>query len=402
MLASLSRIARLPAAVAAAALAGCGSGGDAGDAGVGPVRQESLRATPFSPALPVTFARIELGYWHSCGLTADGRAYCMGDNEYGQLGTTAPMRRCKGGQSPCSDSPLEVDGAITFVQLGLDLRHSCGITQEGAVLCWGFGEGGQLGDGLRRSSPVPVRVPTDVRFRSLGRGQASGNLCAISDAGQAYCWGIGQAGQGGNGTQDVALVPTAVSSNRPLREVGSGQDFACGLDESGDVYCWGQNSYGKLGTGVPGSTTVPALVAGGHKFAALAVGGQHVCALTTEGRAYCWGSPTSVGGAAPATGARAPQAVEGDLGFKSITAGFQHSCAIDVSDEAWCWGVNIGGVCGDGTTVDRTTPVRVATKERFASISGGGTATCAITLSGRLLCWGTNSYGQLGFPPGDP
>lgn len=402
MAASLSWIIRSLAVLALTVLAGCGSGGDAGDAGFDEVPPAALRAAPFSPSLAVTFAKIELGYWHTCGLTTDGRAHCMGDNEYGQLGTSAPMRRCKGGQFPCSDTPLPVDGGIAFVQLALDMRHSCGLASDGVVYCWGFGEGGQLGDGLRRNSPAPVRVQADVQFRSLGRGQASGNLCAISVAGQAYCWGIGQSGQGGNGSVDIALFPTAIASNLPFRVVGSGQDFACGLADSGDAYCWGQNSYGKLGTGVTGSTTVPVLVAGGHEFAALAVGGQHVCALTTEGRAYCWGSPVAVGGVAPTTGAGTPQAVEGGLAFKSITAGFQHTCAIDSSDSAWCWGINIGGNCGDGTTTDRVTPVRVATNERFASLSGGGTATCGLTLSGRLLCWGTNSYGQLGFRPGDP
>jgi alpha-tubulin suppressor-like RCC1 family protein len=127
-----------------------------------------------------------------------------------------------------------------------------------------------------------------------------------------------------------------------------------------------------------------------------------VCALTTDGRAYCWGFPGSVGGTAPADGARTPQAVEGGLVFKRITSGFQHTCAIDTADDAWCWGMNGAGMLGDGTTTDRVAPARVSTKEKFASLSGGGTATCGMTLSGRLLCWGLNSFGQLGFAPGDP
>jgi alpha-tubulin suppressor-like RCC1 family protein len=387
--------------VAALSLTGCGSSGG----GTGEFEQRptaGLRKTPFEPSLSVTFASVELGYGHTCGLTADGRAYCMGDNEYGQLGTGAPMQRCKGGQFPCSPTPLPVDGALAFVQLGLDQRDSCGLTTDGSIYCWGFGVGGQLGDGLRSSSPVPVRTATDQRFRYLGHGQASNNLCAISAAGLLYCWGIGDNGQGGNGTVDAAPVPTPVASSSTFREVGSGQDFACALAESGDVYCWGRNAYGKLGTGVAAATTVPALVAGGLQYAALAVGGQHACALTTSGRAYCWGFAGSVGGTGPADGARTPQAVEGGLVFKRIASGFQHTCAIDAADDAWCWGMNGAGVLGDGTTTDRVAPVRVSTREKFAAIAGGGTATCGITQSGRILCWGLNSFGQLGFAPGDP
>ena len=387
--------------VAAFGLTGCGGAGG----GTGNFEQRptaGLQTTPFEPSLSVKFTRVELGYGHTCGLTAAARAFCMGDNEYGQLGTSAPMQRCKSGQFPCSPTPLTVDGALVFKDIGLDQRDSCGLATDGAIYCWGFGDGGQLGDGLRTSSLKPVRTQTDVRFRYLGRGQASNNLCAVSEAGLLYCWGIGGDGQGGNGTIDVAPTPTPVSSSSTFREVGSGQDFACALAESGDVCCWGRNAYGKLGTGVAGATTVPALVAGGFKYAALAVGGQHACALTTAGRAYCWGFPGSVGGAAPTDGARTPQAVEGGLVFKRITSGFQHTCAIDSADDAWCWGMNGAGALGDGTTTDRVAPVRVSTKEKFASLSGGGTATCGITLSGRMLCWGLNSFGQLGFAPGDP
>jgi len=354
-----------------------------------------LRTEPFEPSLSVTFAEIELGYGHTCGLLADGRAFCMGDNEYGQLGSSAPMQRCKDGQFPCSQTPLAVEGGHVFRQLGMDQRDGCGLTSDGIIYCWGFGDGGQLGDGLRTSSVTPVMIQGATRYRYLGRGQAASNLCAISVTGNLYCWGIGIAG-------DVAPVPTAVASGLAFSEIGSGQEFACALAESGDIYCWGSNSFGKLGTGVAGSTTVPALVSGGLAFTALAVGGQHACGLAADGQAWCWGFPDSVGSAAPVNGAETPQVVSGGHAFKRITAGFQHTCAIDMADQAWCWGGNLGGAIGDGTTTDRIEPVPVATSERFALLSAGGTATCGLTLDGRLFCWGLNSYGQLGFEPSDP
>ena len=389
--------------VALSALVGCGVGGSGGASGDFSTRPPAgLRKSPFAPSLSVSFSRIELGYGHTCGLTAEGRAFCMGDNQYAQLGTTAPMQRCQSGALPCSATPLPVDGGRTFLQLTADQRATCGLENGGSIYCWGFGVGGQLGDGLRQSSPTPVRTQATVRFRYLGRGQAANNLCAISESGHVYCWGIGADGQGGNGSIDPAPAPTQIASNLGFRSVGSGQGFACALAESGDIYCWGRNNYGRLGTGVAGSTTVPALVAGGLKYAAVAVGGQYACALTNEGRAYCWGFPLAVGGAVPSEGARTPQAVEGGLVFKSISAGFQHTCAIDSADDAWCWGANGAGALGDGTTNGRTAPVRVSGRDKFASVSAGGTATCGITLSGRLMCWGLNSYGQLGFTPGDP
>jgi alpha-tubulin suppressor-like RCC1 family protein len=393
----------LPAA-ASLALGGCGGSSGSGDPpGEGAGRSPAdVKSTPFKPALPVSFTSIELGYHHTCGLAADGRTYCMGDNEYGQLGTSAPMQRCKGGAYPCSPTPLGVEGTARYNQMGLDLRHSCGLTADGEAHCWGFGEGGQLGDGLRVSSPVPVRVATAQRFRAISHGNAAYNTCAIGLDGQGYCWGIGQDGQNGNGTQDVAPTPTPIASNLPMQAIGVGQGFGCALTESADIYCWGQNSYGKLGTGISGTSLVPALVAGGRRYSALAVGGQHACALDTDGLAWCWGFAASVGSSAPVQGARVPQAVDGARRYVSITAGFQHTCALDADHAAWCWGNNLGGAIGDGTLIDRVSPVPVAGNLRYQQLSAGGVATCGIATDGALACWGSNPYGQMGFTPGDP
>ena len=34
----------------------------------------------------LTFSHLAAGLTHTCGLTQDGRAYCWGDNHWGELG----------------------------------------------------------------------------------------------------------------------------------------------------------------------------------------------------------------------------------------------------------------------------------------------------------------------------
>ena len=97
-----------------------------------------------------------------------------------------------------------------------------------------------------------------------------------------------------------------------------------------------------------------------------------------------------------------PQAVDGARRYVSITAGFQHTCALDADHAAWCWGNNLGGAIGDGTLIDRVSPVPVAGNLRYQQLSAGGVATCGIATDGALACWGSNPYGQMGFTPGDP
>jgi alpha-tubulin suppressor-like RCC1 family protein len=59
-----------------------------------------------------------------------------------------------------------------------------------------------------------------------------------------------------------------------------------------------------------------------------------------------------------------PVAVAGGLSFESISAGAGdstgvHTCGVTSSGAAYCWGNNAFGELGDGTTINRVTPVAV-------------------------------------------
>jgi alpha-tubulin suppressor-like RCC1 family protein len=52
--------------------------------------------------------------------------------------------------------------------------------------------------------------------------------------------------------------------------------------------------------------------------------------------------------------------VETDMRFRTVTAGMYHTCGLGEDGRAYCWGRNGYGQLGDGTTLDRVGPVRVA------------------------------------------
>lgn len=105
------------------------------------------------------FTAISAGEDHTCALTAAGEAWCWGMNDVGQLGaTTVGACAAFGSAATCSQAPVAVSGAPAFTQLSAGAGHSCGLTADGGLWCWGRGTEGQLGNGARVSSLAPVRV----------------------------------------------------------------------------------------------------------------------------------------------------------------------------------------------------------------------------------------------------
>lgn len=83
-------------------------------------------------------------------------------------------------------------------------------------------------------------------------------------------------------------------------------------------------------------------------------------------------------------------------GVKAIASGWRHVCALTTDGAVKCWGNNHEGQLGDGTGIDRKTPVDVvAIPSGVTAIAAGGEHSCALA-KGTVLCWGENEDGQLG------
>lgn len=343
------------------------------------------------PPLPAT-APTSAGNEHTCGVTSAGGVKCWGYNYYAQLGDGTLTDRL---------TPVSVSGlASGVVAIAAGFYHSCALTSAGGVKCWGAGGYGQVGDGTtirQRLTPVDVTgLTSGVRAIS----GSSNHTCALTVEGGVKCWGYNLTGQLGDGTTTNRSVPVNVTGLASGVVAISANGFhTCALLTSGGVKCWGNNNYGELGDGTETNRTTPVDVSGlTSGVTAIAAGYYHTCALTSGGGIKCWGSNFYGGlGDGTTTDRVVPVDVSGlASGARVVAGGYAHTCALTGSGGVKCWGQGYGGQLGNGTSTNSSTPVDVSgLSSEVGVVAPGYGHTCASIASG-IQCWGGNTKGMLG------
>ncbi len=131
--------------------------------------------------------------------------------------------------------------------------------------------------------------------------------------------------------------------------------------------------------------------------ATLSAGFGHTCEVRGDSSLWCWGL-NSVGrlGDGTTVNRGSPVRVGSSSDWASVAAGGLHTCALKTDGSAWCWGWNLYSQLGDGSSVDRYEPVQVGTATDWESLSSGHAHTCGLRTGGTAWCWGANAHGQLG------
>ena len=308
---------------------------------------------------------VSLGQYFTAVVTEKGEIYTWGLNTDGQLGDGTIFDRSNP-VNITSQFSLNEDEKIEMVSLGF--RHSGALTSDGRVFVWGDNTYGQVGDGTYPDKAIPVDITSEFALHenemitsiSFGNDYAS----AYTSEFRVFTWGNNDFGKLGNGTTESGRKPSDITSFFTLHEeetiqsVKLGAQFGSAITSEHRVFMWGMNSSGQLGDGTQTHRYTPVDITPqfnlhqGETIAYLVPGGASTMATTSEGRIFSWGS-------------------------------------------------NSDGRIGDGTEIDRHTPVDITSQfnlveeETIISITYGTWVTAVVSSTGRVFIWGNNGCGQL-------
>jgi alpha-tubulin suppressor-like RCC1 family protein len=372
-----------------------------------------------------SWTAVGASYLDSGAIDSSGRLFTWGANTGGggggQLGDGTTINK----SSPVLlsvGSPVLVSGTSrswTAISAGGGNGNVGGITNTGQLWTWGTGNFGQLGDGTQtsKSSPVQVTVATEVGWRAISGAintlQAGGSVFGIRDIDRSlWAWGLNNNGQLGTGDiisksspvqigNYIAQSWAQVSYGATDQDSQSGIAFAIRSSDR-SLWAWGYGSYGQFGDGTFTTKSSPVQI-GTNSWSMISAGDFAVAGITVDGKLFTWGSihndQGSLGDNSGPWGRQSPVQL-GSSSWSIVSSGAPNfTAAITIDGRLFTWGNNTGGEIGDGTTINRSSPVQVTlgvTGSSWNKVSAGISCIAAITTTGQLWTWGANNNGAIG------
>jgi hypothetical protein len=323
------------------------------------------------------FKQIDGEWYHTCGILEDGTVLCWGQCEQGQCTPPNPKK--------------------TYTQISAGQHFTCGIRTTGEVDCWGVytdqtNPYKTVEDWGAHPVTGQVSAPGEV-FTDLATD--TWGVCAIRYDKSVSCWG----------NCPLYLAAYEAIINPPdveFQHLCLGAYGNCGLTTSNQIVCWAivtkdpskpnDNSY-FLWQPVTYTSPNP------NPYAAVDCGGHSGLSMLKDGTLKPWvhngyypdfventeePAQGDADWANTLEGWLLTAAIEG-LTFKSIDMGRYGyiRCGILDDDTAHCWWQN---------------PLPAPPAETFSSVSACYEGACGHRADGSVTCWGNNKHGELIVP----
>lgn len=341
-----------------------------------------------SAGVGVTVKRLGGGEFHSLALRSDGSMLAWGNNIYGQLGN--------GGFASPAINPALAIGLSNVAMFSAGVAHNLALQSDGSLRYWGYGDYYTLGTGQTGHVATAGTLASMPVNRAVAAGAT--HSLAVDQFGGLWGWGENVCGTLGNGSTVPGTVPARIWLSSVV-SVAAAPNRSHALGADGTVWSWGCNFDGELGDGTQVARLQPTPIAGISRVVELSAGLAHTVALTSDGRVWAWGANTRGQlGDASNTRRLAPVNVPLPGIAVAVAAGVSHSLALLSDGRVFAWGGNDAGQLGVGNNLDSNVPVRVGAPlpPDIASIGSGANHLLALDAAGNAWAWGLNNDGQLG------
>ena len=351
-------------------------------------------------------------------LTSDGEVWTWGFN-WGTLGDGTNTNRY---------SPIFIMDDVFHISS--DRSHTVAIRNDGSLWAWGSNWQGQLGDGTTENRPSPIRIKENVAY-ATARDRST---WAITTDGRLYAWGrnhwdvpwaYSEIGILGDGTIIDRHRPTFIMDN--VSHVAHEDNWTIAILTDASMWRWGRFcsstpapifgnvAHSIISTNGPQLTLgldgrlrwfgaavafwTPDLTREGYiidNVASFSVGFVNAMVIRNDGSLWAFGDNRS--------GSLGMGFAYYDFTFDAVmvlddvvqVATHQyakHTMAIRGDGSLWGWGDNSYGQLGDGTTVNRYSPIRIMDNVLYVSVHQG--RTFVVRTDGSLWAFGRNG-GVLG------
>lgn len=269
---------------------------------------------------------------------------------------------------PCSPPPAENE--VKIIARGL---FSLLIDENHKLWGSGFNYHGCLGDGTEEDKFSPVLIMENVK--SAAAGWQSTHI--LKDDNTVWACGFNWYGNLGDSTTTDRFTPVKIMDD--VKAISAGYDVCLMLKNDNTLWATGENSSGEFGDGSNTGSLYPKKVMSDVK--AIASGWYHSLILKSDNSLW-----------------------ETDLykltfskimdDVKTMAGGYEATLILKNDNSLWGKGYNWNGGLGDGSLIDRKTPVKIMDSVKAMAISDYH--SMFLKLDNSLYVCGSNGSGQFG------
>ena len=404
------------------------------------------RSSPVQIGSSTSWNKVCMGQTHVLAIKDDNTIWSWGSNYNGELGQNDTVHR---------SDPTQIGVATNWTRCFAGKQISAATNADGELFVWGLNDVGQLGKNNTTNLYVPTKLGTENTWDNIGVGSASiivtKNIVEPAPvAGSMFVWSNNSNGSAGIGFP----YPLALSSPAQIRGGGDNWLQITGrnaIKSDGTLWTWGDlvnglttnygiyiqepeqlmsdkkfqdvaynrvtirgavENNGRLWIWASGNTNyylgnvTPTNYFVGKTWKKLALGDGYIVAIKDDGTLWTWGK-NGAGGATSIsnngigrlgdnsfTSRWEPgQTVSKTKFWSSVDCGYFHTAAIKLDGTLWIWGSNTDGQLGDGTIIDKSSPIQtIAGGNDWKQVSCGAYNTAAIKDDGTLWTWGENVF----------